>query len=129
MRLTGLSRAAALLSLLGTGCYHYYVKADRVSPATEWRSDTQVAYVWGLVQPSDIVPANCPRHVPLAEVSATTNLGYVLVGVVTLGLVLPHELAWRCATPPSPPSGGTDDDIVRGAIDPGEEWSRAPALP
>jgi len=125
MRLTGL--AVALLSLLGTGCYHYYVKADRVSPATEWRSDTQVAYVWGLVQPNDIVPPNCPRHAPLAEVSANTNLGYVLLGVVTLGLVLPHELAWRCATPPT--EGGDDPDVVRGVTDPGEEWSRAPALP
>jgi hypothetical protein len=128
MGMTASFRVAALSSLLSTSCYHYYVKADRVPPATEWRSNTQVAYAWGLIQPNDIVPANCPRHVPLAEVSATTNLGFVLIGVVTLGIVLPHELAWRCAKPPAA-DDATDADIVRGAFDPGEEWSLAPAVP
>src|SRR5262245_51950937 len=67
-------RAARVAGLVGSlcfapGCYHYYVKPDRVAPATEWRSETQVAFFWGLLQPEDVAPSNCPRGVPLAEVN------------------------------------------------------------
>ena len=96
------------VSLLGSSCYHYHVKPDRVPPATEERSQTQVAYFWGLLQPDDIAPLNCPRGVALAEVTAHTNLGYVLIGTLTLGIVLPHALGWRCSK-----LAPGDDDIVR----------------
>jgi hypothetical protein len=93
--------AAALPSVLSsTGCYAYHITANRVPPATEARSQTQVALAWGLVQPNDIVPPNCPENVPLADVTAHTNLGYVLLGTVTLGIVVIHELEWRCAKLP-----------------------------
>jgi hypothetical protein len=91
--------AALAVLLPSSGCYHYHIAGDRVTPATEARSETQVAYLWGLVQPNDVVPTNCPRKVPLADVRANTNLGYVLIGTVTLGIVLIHELEWRCAKP------------------------------
>jgi hypothetical protein len=94
-------------SLLSSGCYHYHVKPDRVAPSTEERAQTQVAYFWGLLQPEDIAPTNCPRGVALAEVTAHTNLGFALIGVLTLGIVLPHTLAWRCAKLPA-----TDEDVV-----------------
>jgi hypothetical protein len=89
-----------LLSLGSSGCYAYHITANRVPPATEARSRTQVAYAWGLVQPNDITPDNCPKNVPLADVTAHTNLGYVLVGTLTLGIVMIHELEWRCAKLP-----------------------------
>jgi hypothetical protein len=93
--------AAALPAVLSSsGCYAYHITANRVPPATEARSQTQVAYAWGLVQPNDIVPPNCPENVPLADVTAHTNLGYVLLGAVTLGIVVVHELEWRCAKTP-----------------------------
>src|SRR6478609_1318962 len=109
-RSAGLFRAlekpllAVLLSLASSGCYAYHITGNRVPPATEARSETQVAYVWGFVQPNDIVPPNCPKNVPLAEVTARTNLGYAFLTVVTLGIVSIHELEWRCAKP----SGETD---------------------
>lgn len=95
---------ALLASLASSGCYAYHITGNRVPPATEARSETQVAYAWGLVQPNDIVPPNCPKNVPLAEVTARTNLGYALITTVTLGIVSIHELEWRCAKP----SGETD---------------------
>lgn len=91
---------AALLSLGSSGCYAYHITGNRVPPATEARSRTQVAYAWGLLQPNDITPENCPKNVPLADVTAHTNLGYVLLGTVTLGIVMVHELEWRCAKLP-----------------------------
>jgi hypothetical protein len=103
-----LAAAAAASLCFGSGCYHYYIKPDRAAPATEWRSETQVAFFWGLMQPNDIAPANCPRGAALAEVEAKTNLGYVLLGTLTLGIVLPHELGWRCAKLPRVDGGGDD---------------------
>ena len=91
---------AALLAL-SPACYHYHIKGNRVTPTTEARSHTRVAYLWGLIQPEDIVPENCPRKVPLAEVSSHTNLGYLLIGTLTLGTVLIHRIEWRCASYPT----------------------------
>jgi Bor protein len=110
-----------------TGCYHYYVKPDRVAPATEWRSETQVALFWGLMQPEDIAPPNCPPGVALAEVNANTNLGYVLIGTVTLGIVLPQELAWRCAK--LPPVAEDPDEVQLPRPVRGKEALHARAVP
>jgi hypothetical protein len=96
-------------SLSSSGCYAYHITGNRVPPATEARSQTQVAYAWGLVQPNDIVPPNCPKNVPLSDVTAHTNLGYALITTLTLGIVSIHELEWRCAKP----SGETD--VLRAA--------------
>lgn len=92
--------AAMAAALSSSGCYAYHITANRVPPSTEARSQTQVALAWGLVQPNDIVPPNCPENVALADVTAHTNLGYVLLGAVTLGIVVIHELEWRCAKTP-----------------------------
>jgi hypothetical protein len=91
---------ALSLILLGTGCYHYHIMPDRVPVSTDPRSETRVAFLWGLVQPNDIVPPNCPRTVPLAQVTASTNLGFVFIGALTLGIVLPQDIEWQCAKLP-----------------------------
>lgn len=102
-----LARLAVVLfvSLSSSACYHYHIQGDRVTPATEPRSQTQVAYLWGLAQPTDITPPDCPRKVPLAEVTAHTNFGYILIGAATLGIVSIQQIEWRCA---KLPSGNTD---------------------
>jgi hypothetical protein len=110
MKYTLPSTAAVLLAVLSSsGCYHYHIGGSRVTPATEARSQTMVAYFWGLLQPDDITPDNCPVKVPLAEVTAHTNLGNILIGTVTLGIVSIQRIEWRCAK--FPPSGG---DVVQG---------------
>jgi hypothetical protein len=86
-----------LASLSSSACYHYHIHGDRVTPSTEARSQTQVSYLWGIVQPTDITPPNCPLKIPLADVTAHTNLGYILLGTVTLGIVSIQQLEWRCA--------------------------------
>jgi hypothetical protein len=104
------STAALLLAVLSSsGCYHYHIQGNRVTPATEARSQTQVAYFWGLMQPDDITPENCPVKVPLADVTAHTNLGHILISTVTLGIVSIQRIEWRCAKLPS-----SGIDLVQG---------------
>jgi hypothetical protein len=96
-------------SLSSSACYHYHIHGTRVTPSTEPRSETQVAYFWGLVQPPDVAPDNCPPKVPLAEVTVHTNLGHILIGTVTLGIVSIQQIEWRCAKLPS-----SNGDFVQG---------------
>jgi hypothetical protein len=98
------------LLFFSSGCTGSYLHiAPRgVTPATQPRSVTEAAYLWGIIQPNDIVPTNCPDKVPLAEVTAETNLGYVLVEAVTLGIVVIQRIEWRCANPP----GGQDTHVL-----------------
>ncbi|MET0596070.1 MAG: hypothetical protein ABW133_25440 [Polyangiaceae bacterium] len=88
-------------SMSSAGCYHYHIQPDRVTPSTEYRSETRVAYLWGFIQPNDITPPNCPPQVPLADVIAHTNFGYIVLGTVTLGVVSIQQIEWRCAKDPS----------------------------
>ena len=86
--------ALALCSLLA-GCYHYRVSPANSAPADDGHSATKHAFVWGLLEQSPTVP-NCQGN-GVAEIEASTNLGYALLGVVTLGLWMPIELEWKCA--------------------------------
>jgi hypothetical protein len=83
-----------------TGCFHYRLAAvtpdgTALPPATEPQSVTLWSYAWGLVQPN-VRPSTCQGN-GVAEVTSSTNLGFVALTVVTLGLVSPLEVQWRCA--------------------------------
>lgn len=102
--------AACALLLCGSGCFHYRltpVSADGepLPPATEPQSETVWSFAWGLAQPT-LNPANCQGN-GASEVTTTTNLGYALLTVVTLGIVAPAEVEWRCAKD-APGPGGDD---------------------
>lgn len=91
-----------LLSLLlsASGCFHYRLTpvtpdGEPLPPATEPESATVWSFAWGLAQPT-VAPANCEGN-GAAEVTTTTNLGYALLTVITLGIVAPAEVEWRCA--------------------------------
>jgi hypothetical protein len=102
--------ALAPLLFLSSGCTASYfrIAPSGVTPATQPRSVTEAAYLWGIIQPNDLVPTNCPDKVPLAEVTAETNFGYVLVEAVTLGIVVIQRIEWRCAKDP----GGQDTHVL-----------------
>jgi hypothetical protein len=97
---------ALLLSPLS--CAHYHITPQNVAPSTQPVSVTEAAYLWGLVQPNDIVPPNCPKKVPLAEVTAETNFGYFLIQLVTLDIVDIQTIEWRCAALP----GSRDTNVL-----------------
>jgi hypothetical protein len=92
--------AARLCRSLGValcviGCYHYRITPARSVPADDGHSATMHSLFWGLVQ-SEAREPECQGN-GAAEVVATTNLGYTLLAVVTLGIWSPLELTWRCA--------------------------------
>lgn len=90
--------AAALLCLtLASACAHYRVQAPGAAGtgATEPEGEVLWSLLWGVVQEQPRVD-NCQGQ-PLAEVHQSTNLGYALVSVLTLGIAMPQRVEWRCA--------------------------------
>jgi hypothetical protein len=90
----------ASLGLCLCGCYHYRLSpvgpnGVRLPLATEPEDETVWSFFWGISQP-EVRPHTCQGN-GLAEVTATTNLGFSLLTVVTLGIVAPAQLQWRCA--------------------------------
>jgi hypothetical protein len=80
---------------LTNGCYHYRVQPAETAPADDGHSTTQHALFWGLMQSRAEEP-NCQGN-GAAEVVATSNFGYALLSVATLGIWMPLELEWKCA--------------------------------
>jgi len=79
---------------VGNGCYHYRLAA-RGEPATNPQKKTMHSLFWGLVQQNEYAD-NCLDDV-IHEVRASTNVGYVLISVVTLGIWVPLDVEWQCA--------------------------------
>lgn len=93
--------AVPLLLFWGQGCYHYRVTTqDR--PATEYEKKTVHNLLWGLLT-QDAPAMDCVgegKSNGLDEVRVSTNLGYLIVSVATLGIWVPLDVEWRCARLP-----------------------------
>ncbi len=86
----------ALVFLIGTqGCAHYRLSVTNPNPATDYKGRTFHTYLWGSIQDNEVAE-NCISNT-LDEVVVTTNLGYSLVTIVTLGIWNPVEIKWKCA--------------------------------
>jgi hypothetical protein len=83
--------------LLLSGCYSLRVTTNQPQAATDPQSSTEWFFLWGLVQPQ----VNATRCVSGAvyEVKTSTNLGYALITVATLGIVCPINAEYTCAKP------------------------------
>ena len=89
----------ALCAML-TGCYHYRVSAPQVADLSDPVSETKWSLAWGLVQ-EDASDSSCAcKNNGIKEVTASTNLGYTLLSVVTLGIVVPVDVQYVCGKPP-----------------------------
>lgn len=86
------------LLILLSGCYHVRVTAPDPNPATEYEQRTTHGLFWGLVQ-RDTRAINCQSNA-LDEVEVTTNLGYLVLSVATLGIWVPMRVRWKCAKDP-----------------------------
>ncbi len=86
---------------LQTGCYHYHVTAPKPDPATDYEHRTVHSYFWGLIQSDNVRAEDCLSNA-LDEVHITTNFGYSVLSVATLGIWVPLDVEWRCAKEPSP---------------------------
>jgi len=97
--------ALALILTTTQGCYHYRVSSANFDPSTGYQKKTVHSFFWGLAQKRtngiDVVTDNCDKiNVnKIDEVRVTTNLGYSLINVITLGIWSPMQVEWKCAKP------------------------------
>ncbi|HWJ26897.1 MAG TPA: hypothetical protein VNS32_10170 [Flavisolibacter sp.] len=91
-----------VLHLITTeGCYHYRIQTTNPDPATSYQKKVVWSYCWGLInKPQNFVVPNCNNNNALDEVLVTTNFGYSILTIVTLGIVCPLEMKWKCHKPP-----------------------------
>ena len=104
---------AVLCWLAAAGCYHYRAAvSEAAAPRAADRYTGEVVWslAWGMVQETPIVNCDIPLagtdtlKLPVAEVRVSTNLGFVLVTLATLGFAAPARVEWKCAK--AKPEGG-----------------------
>ena len=102
---------ALLLGACLAGCSTVRIQAPE-QPGVADRPKVVWSYVWGLVPAKPKV--DCQGQA-LAEVTVESNFAYDLLSVLTLGLVSPKSVEWKCAgatpstgtiTLPTPPADG-----------------------
>ena len=89
------------LLIVGTqGCYHYRVLNTTSDPANEYHRQVLRSYAWGLVNnPKDFHVPNCTTDNAIDEVVFSKNFGQSLLTIITLGIVSPIEVKWKCHKP------------------------------
>jgi hypothetical protein len=98
--------AVLILALAQPACYRNAVVVPRPDPVTEWRGQTVHSLFWGLIKSRDLTAQDCAPSNGLDIARNTSNFGFALITVVTLGIWSPTRLEWRCARLPS---GGNGD--------------------
>jgi hypothetical protein len=82
-------------------CMHYRVTAIEGDGVLEHRA-TRHVLLWGIIEEPIYVAANAanPEHRcssnALQEVTVSTNFGYALITVLTLGIWAPADVEWNC---------------------------------
>ena len=90
--------------LVTSGCYHVRVIVPKPDPSTEYKKQTVQKLAWGaLPKKSDIPASDCRNNTSLDEVRASSNLGFSLLTVGTLGFWSPSQVEWRCSKPRETP--------------------------
>jgi len=95
---TGMSAGWLLLMAATAGCYHQYLRVTGSDQLPEKQEKTVYSYAWGLVHSRDSV-AVCGDTHALDQVEVKSNLGMTLLGILTLGAVVPRRMIWYCSTP------------------------------
>jgi hypothetical protein len=79
-------------------------------PGTEWETRTLTSLAWGLWR-QDLPVGNCRlsngQRLGIEELRLGRSLPQMLITLVTLGIVAPMRVSWRCCRPPSQ-SGSLD---------------------
>jgi hypothetical protein len=89
------------------GCYHYRVLNTNNDPSTEYEKKVLWSYAWGLInKPKDFHIPNCDNSNAIDEVEFSKKFGQSLLTVITLGIVSPVEVRWKCHKPCPPADGG-----------------------
>lgn len=87
-------------------CYHYRISSAQFDPSTQYTASKRVdSFFWGLLQKRengiDVVTKDCDalKIYKVDEVRVSTNFGYSLITVATLGIWSPIKVQWKCAKP------------------------------
>jgi len=98
--------AAVLCCLAAAGCYHYRAGVSEAAAprrTTYYIGEVVWSLAWGMVQETPEVNCDVPLggtdtlKLPVAEVRVSTNLGFILVTVATLGFAAPARVEWKCS--------------------------------
>jgi len=100
----GLLLSFLVLSLAPTGCAQYRQTALNVSPANDCPDFSRGCQktVWGLLWGAfyaGVPPKADCGNAGLTEVTVRENPGYFLITFLTLGMVSPKSVEWKCARP------------------------------
>ena len=87
-----------LITAATVGCYHQYVAVARPDPEVRAESKTVYSYAWGLLHSKDTV-AVCPNTNTIDQVEVKANFGHTMLGLLTLGIVVPRRIVWHCSRP------------------------------
>jgi hypothetical protein len=80
------------------------VIVPKPDPSTEYKKQTVQKLAWGaLPKKSDIPASDCRNNTSLDEVRVSSNLGYSVLTVGTLGFWSPSQVEWRCSKPHETP--------------------------
>lgn len=79
---------------LATGCMTTRLAANYDSDNVISHQKTSWNFLWGLVQPADIA-ADCESKT-ICKVTSQTNLGFILVSALSLGIAVPQQITWDC---------------------------------
>ena len=89
-----------MLAFYVMSCMNVKLIAKYDSDKIQSNSATRITYLWGIIQPRDI-PAACPSKA-ICKVSTETNMGYIIISSVTLGIVVPQRVVWDCCASVEP---------------------------
>lgn len=98
---TKLLVACLTIAMANASCYRYAARTMNVqgnphpSPATEPRQEVVWNYFWGAVQ-GELHATDCLGN-GLSQATVRTNLGWSLLGLLTLGMVAPMSVEYQCA--------------------------------
>jgi hypothetical protein len=95
---TTAAAACLVLTVVTGGCYHQYLRVTGSDQLPERQEKTVYSYAWGLVHSRDSV-AVCGDTNALDQVEVKSNFGMTMLGILTLGIVVPRRMIWYCSTP------------------------------
>lgn len=78
-------------------CSTFTVQAVQASKSDDTHDTTLCSYFWGLSEP--LLQANCNGN-GIQIVKAKTNILYSLCNIITLGIVSPMGITYRCTSAP-----------------------------
>ena len=92
--------ALSAILLASQGCAHFDLSAGEPAPGDEFEHETMNTFFWGILQDNEKVKMTklCKSGL-FNEVRASTNPGYTILSLVTLGIWVPMDMRWKCRKP------------------------------